>query len=92
MDISCVLDIVSREVTTVDVIGQWLHVTSGSCLLPVRPSFTIATWHEDVAVRETIEFLQVFCASLALESLDKDKVLTMLQSGVLDVFDRLEKW
>lgn len=92
IDISCVLDIVSCQVTTIHIGVQWLCITSCACLLPVWPCFTIATRYENVAICETIEFLQIFSSSFALESFNEDEILTMFQGCVLDIFNWLEKW
>ena len=46
---------------------------------------------EEIHSCEPVELLEVFGSSLALEGLEHDQILAVLEGGVLDVLDRLEE-
>ncbi len=91
IDMSNVLDVEAREVAAVDVVRDGLCVATSTCFLPGVPGAAGTAGHVDVAIGEAVELLQVGSSAFALENLDEDQVLAMLQGGVLDVFQRLEK-
>lgn len=88
---SNILDVVSSEVAVVDASADGFGVAAGSRLLPVGVQSAGGAGHEDVAGGEAVELLEVGRAALALEGLEEDQVLAVLERGVLDVLDGLEE-
>ena len=88
---SNILDVVSSEVAIVDASADGLGVPACACLLPIGVHSAGGAGHEDVAGAEAVELLEVGRAALALEGLQEDQVLAVLERGVLDVLDGLEE-
>jgi hypothetical protein len=89
---SYVLNVVAREIAVVDMISNAVRVSGCPGLLPVgsTPS-RVARYEDVVGGGEPVELLQVVRAALALERLQEDQVLSVLESGELDVLHRLEE-
>lgn len=91
-ELSYVLDIESRKVAVVDIIHCWFGVSTRSCLLPDSAKSSRTAWGEEVWMTcKAIESLEVCSSSLWSEGLKEDQILSVLQSSVLDVFNRLEE-
>lgn len=85
------MDVESSEVAVVYVVHSRLGIAAGSSLLPAGIHSSGRAGSEEVNCREPVEFFKVFGSTFAFEGLQHDQVLTMLKSGVLDVFDGLEE-
>lgn len=48
--------------------------------------------YPDVVIVESVKFLKEGRAALVAEGLQENEILPVLQGGILDVLDRLEKW
>lgn len=59
--------------------------------MPAGLYFASGGGDEEIHSGESVELLEVFGSSLALEGFEHDQVLTVLEGGVLYVLDGLEK-
>lgn len=91
IEISDILDVVSREVAVVVVDHHRIGESSRACLLPVSVHASAVAGHKDAVEAETVELLEVGGSALALKGLDHDEVVAVLERGELDVFQGLEE-